>query len=408
MTSQTPAAAASKSALDRLIDQVAAQVVSIRRSIHARPELAYEEFETAAVIRNELARLGITPLIDVPNAPTATIALIGDPGKPCVALRADIDALPIREQTNLPYASTNEGKMHACGHDGHTAGLLATAAVLTEIASELPVCVKLIFQPAEEGGAGAERLVRAGVLDATDRFGPKVRSIYGLHGWPGLPAHVISTRPGPMLAATDTFAITVVGRGTHGAYPHCGRDPIIAAAELVMSLQVIVSRELDPTEPGVVTVGKLQSGTAVNVIPDEAHLEGTIRTLTRESRLKLRDAVARRAEAVAKAHGCEARITLRDGYPSTINDPASTTFVEGIARELFGPAGCIPAARPSMGGEDFAYYLERVPGCFFMVGVMPEGLSDYPPLHSDRYDFNDAVLPTCVRMFVEIARRGGV
>ncbi|MFT3789007.1 MAG: M20 family metallopeptidase [Tepidisphaeraceae bacterium] len=354
------------------------------------------------MVREELSRLRIDPITNLANAPTATVGLIGDSRKPCVALRSDIDALPILENTGVPYASKTPGRMHACGHDGHMANLLGTAAVLKKIEADLPVCVKLIFQPAEEGGAGADRLVKAGVLDG--RVGPKVTKIFGLHGWPGLPVGMISTRPGPLLAATDTFRVVFRGVGCHGAFPHMGKDPIVAASEAVMTLQQVVSREIDPTEPSLITVGMFNAGTAVNIIPDEAKLEGTVRTLTPAARKQANAALKRRCEGIALAHGQDVTVELSDGYPPTINDTACAEYVAQTARKTLGADRYIPAARPVMGGEDFAYYLEHVPGCFFMLGVVPQGRSEYPPLHSDRYDFNDDALPAGIRMFVELVR----
>lgn len=389
-----------------------AHATDVRRRLHRIPELAYEEFETAGVIREELRRLGIAYVEGPETAPTATVAVIGDPSKPCVALRADIDALPITEATGVEYASTRPGRMHACGHDGHAANLLCTAAVLKRAAGELggpaasgglPVCVKLIFQPAEEGGGGAGRLVEAGVLEA-GRYGPRVSAVFGLHGYPGLPVGVVSTRPGPLMASTDTLRVTVRGSGCHGAFPHLGRDPIVAAAECVTSLQGFVSREMDPTDAAVVTVGKFHAGTATNVIPDTAVFEGTVRTLTDATRAKARAAILRRVSGIASAHGCSAEIDYEEGYPATINDAASAELVAKVAREELGAGGYVPCGAPVMGGEDFAYYLRKVPGAFFFVGVRPEGRETYPPLHSDRFDFNDSVIGTTTRMFVAIVR----
>ena len=365
-----------QAAVEAEIARVLPRAVELRHELHRIPELAYEEFETAKIIRAELGRLGIKYLTDIPDAPTATVGIIGDTSKPCVALRADIDALPIIEATGLAYASTKPGTMHACGHDGHIANLLASAAILKANEALLPVCVKLIFQPAEEGGAGAQRLVLAGVLDG--RLGPRVSAIYGLHGWPGLPIGAVSTRPGPLLAATDTFKVTFRGKGCHGAFPHMGRDPIVCAAEAILSLQQWVSRELDPTEPGLITVGVVHAGTAVNIIPDDAHIEGTIRTLSPAVRKAARAAVERRCGGVAAAGDCKAIIELREGYPATVNDPAATEFVIATARETLGNDRFLPAARPVMGGEDFAYYAEHVPACFFMVGVVPRGKKRLP------------------------------
>jgi amidohydrolase len=378
------------------------RAAAIRHRLHQIPEIGYEEFKTAALVRAELDALGIAHVDGVSEAPTATVAWIGDTSgtKPCVALRADIDALPILENTGLPYASQHRGFMHACGHDGHTATLLGVAAALKATEADLPVCVKFIWQPAEEGGGGAERLVEEGVLDGS--LGPKVDAIFGLHGWPGLPVGVVATRGGALLAATDTFTATFVGRGCHGAYPHLGLDPIVPACEAVLNLQQFVSREIDPTEPAVVTVGKFHAGTATNVIPDTATIEGTARTLTEPARKLIAKAIERRCFGIAEANDCDVRFDWIEGYPPTINDEAMADYVARVARKALGNERFLPVARPSMGGEDFAYYLQKVPGCFFLVGVVPPGREHYPSLHSDRYDFTDAALGVGMKMFLEL------
>ena len=380
------------------LDAVLPAAIDMRHRLHRIPELGYAEYKTADLIRGELGRLGIDFVAGVADAPTATVAWVGDSDKPCVALRADIDALPIAEATGLPYASTHTGVMHACGHDGHTAMLLATAAVLKR--ADPGVCVKLIWQPAEEGGGGGRRLVQAGVLDG--RVGPRVAAIYGLHGWPGLKVGTVATRPGALLAATDSWRATFVGRGCHGAYPHWGRDPIVTAAEAVLSLQQFVSRELDPTDSAVVTVGKFHAGTATNVIPDEAVIEGTARTLTAETRVAIRQSIERRCGGVAAANECGLRFDWHVGYPPTVNDPVAADRVAAVAKQTLGHDRFVPVGRPSMGGEDFAYYLEQVPGCFFLVGVEPQHATTSPSLHSDKYDFADEAIGVGVRMFAAL------
>jgi amidohydrolase len=388
---------------DAIIEKHFASAVDLRHRLHRIPELQFEEHKTAAMIRAELDHLDIDYTAGVANAPTATIAILGDTSKPCVALRADIDALPITEQTGLPYTSTHSGRMHACGHDGHSATLAGVAAAIKSVAAELPVCVKLIWQPAEEGGGGADRLVRAGILDS--RLGPKVRAIFGLHGWPGLKVGTVATKPGALLAATDQFVATFVGRGCHGAYPHLGRDPIVAAAEAVLNLQQCASREYDPTDSVVVTVGLFHAGTATNVIPDEAKIEGTARTITPNGRKQIATAIERRCAGIAAANDCALRFQWQEGYPPTINDPAMADYVARVAKSALGAERYFPVPRPSMGGEDFAYYLEKVPGCFFLVGVEPPGQQGYPSLHSDRYDFTDDAIAVGMRMFIELVRR---
>jgi amidohydrolase len=390
--------------VDELIAPHLAGVTELRHRLHQIPELGYEEFKTAAALRAELDRLGVRHVAGVDGAPTATVALIGDPALPCVALRADIDALPIAERTGLPYASTHPGRMHACGHDGHSATLIGAAAVLKGLADrgQLACSVKLMWQPAEEGGGGAEKLVHAGALDG--RIGPPVAAVFGLHGWPGLKVGVVATRPGALLAATDTWQATFVGRGCHAAFPHVGIDPVVVAAEAVLNLQQFVAREVNPVEPAVVTVGRIAGGTASNVIPDSVEIEGTARTLTPVLRAKIRESIERRCRGIAAAGGCELAFEWWEGYPPTVNDPAMTEYVVNTARRILGPDGFYLAPFPSMGGEDFAYYLEKVPGCFFLVGVEPAGATGYPPLHSDRYDFTDAALAVGMKMFVELVR----
>ena len=389
--------------IESSIARVVPAAVDLRHRLHQIPELGYEEFKTAAAIRAELDRLGIAHLDGVKGAPTATIAQLGESHKPCIALRADIDALPITENTGLPYASGHPGRMHACGHDGHSATLVGTAAVLKEIAAELPVCVKLLWQPAEEGGAGAQRLIEAGVLDG--RIGPRVEAIFGLHGWPGMKVGLVATKPGPLLAATDNFAATFIGRGCHGAFPHMGRDPIVAACEAVLNLQQFISREMDPTDSAVINVGVFHAGTATNIIPDTARIQGTARTLTDGSRRAIAAAIQRRCAGIAAANDCRLEFQWFDGYPPTVNDPQMADYVAGVAKAAFGPERFIPVSRPSMGGEDFAYYLEEVPGCFFLVGVEPPDREGYPALHSDRYDFTDMALAVGMTMFVQLAKR---
>lgn len=384
------------------IEKSLPRVINLRHRLHQIPELGYEEFKTAAMLRAELDSLNIPHIDGVPDAPTATIAWLGDTHKPCIALRADIDALPIVERSGVSYASTHEGRMHACGHDGHSATLMGVAGIVQAMLAELNVCVKLIWQPAEEGGGGAERLVDAGVLDG--RLGPKVRAIFGLHGWPGLPVGVIATKPGTLLAATDSFSATFTGRGCHGAFPHMGVDPIVTAAEAVLNLQQFVSREFDPTDSAVVTVGAFHAGTATNIIPDSATIIGTARTLNDPARRQIRAALERRCSGIASANDCQLLFDWTVGYPPTINDPKMTDYTARIAIDTFGADRFIMANRPSMGGEDFAYYLEKVPGCFFLVGVQPPDRESYPPLHSDHYDFTDASMAVGMRMFMELLR----
>ena len=379
--------------------------IQMRHGLHRIPEIGFQEFKTASAIRAELSRLGIAFVEGVEGASTATVAWVGDVHKPCIALRADIDALPITERTGAAYASTHAGMMHACGHDGHTATLLGVAAILKSIESTLPVCVKLLWQPAEEGGGGGGRMVKAGVLDG--RIGPKVDAIFGLHGWPGLKVGMVATKPGALLAATDQFTAKFTGRGCHGAFPHLGRDPIVCACEAVLNLQQVVSRDFDPVEPVVVTVGMFNAGTAVNIIPDTATIDVTVRTLTPSGRKRVAELIDRRLKGIAAASDCTVEIDWREGYPPTINDPAMYEYVAKTARHVFGSQRFFPVGSPSMGAEDFSFYLEKVPGCFFLVGVEPMEANGYPPLHSDQFDFTDATMAVGMRIFLELVLNWG-
>ena len=386
-------------------DSVLQLATRIRRELHRIPELCFEERDTAELIRRELKRLAIDYATGPESAPTATIAVLGDTSKPCIMLRADIDALPIAEASEIEWRSTRDGVMHACGHDGHTANLMGVAAALVKEAGQLPVCVKLVFQPAEEGGGGGEKLVQAGVLQETGRLGPKVEAAFGLHGWPLLPVGTVTTKPGAILAATDNFHLTFRGRGGHAAMPHTTDDPLAAAAGAVLNLQQFVSRELDPTEPAVLSITQFHCGTTHNIIVEEAWFEGTVRTLSPEARLQAREAMERRARGIADAARCELKFRWEPGYPPTINDAQMADFVLKVARETLGQNRVLPLARPTMGGEDFAYYLEKVPGCFFFLGLCPAGQDPYPPLHTDRFDFVDEAMATGIQIMCDLARR---
>ncbi len=375
--------------------------IELRHRLHRIPELAFEEFKTAEVIRQELDRLGIEHTDGVDGAPTATVGLIGEAGRPCIALRADFDALPIVEQTGLPYASTHPGCMHACGHDGHTAILLGAAAALKSMEARLPVCVKLLFQPAEEVLGGAAKLIAGGVLDG--RLGPRPRAIFGLHGAPSMEVGCISAPSGASSAGDDTFRITFTGRGCHGAAPHLGIDPIVTACSVVLNLQQIVSRQVAPQEAAVVSIGTIRAGTATNIIPDSAIIEGTARCASQERRGEMRRWIERRCAGIAQADDCRVEVDWLRGCPPGINDPAMAEYTAETARRLVGPARMKDLPQ-TMGSEDFAYYLQETPGCFFRIGVRPRGQSSYPVLHNDHFDFTDEAMETGIRMFVELVR----
>ena len=393
-------------ALRDLIADALPDLTAIRRDLHAHPELGYEEHRTAQRIAAELSRLNIQ---HVPNLAGGTGVLAHlpatDPAKDpaaarAVGLRADIDALPILEQTGLPYASTTPGRMHACGHDGHTAILLGAARVLSRL--DRPHPVTLVFQPAEEGGGGADRLCREGALDGA-LLGPPVARMFGLHGWPELPLGTVGTRPGPLLASTDEFTVTIRGTQSHGAYPHHSRDAVLAAAQSIVALQSVVSRNIGPLDAAVVTVGQIHGGTASNIIPETVTFTGTLRTLRPETRALGRERILAVLEHTAAAFGTKAEVAWHEGYPVTHNDPALTERFFTLAQSALGPERVVRVPNPTMGGEDFSYYAQRVPAVFFCLGLKPEGRAEYPKLHQPTFDFNDDALATGVEMFCRLA-----
>lgn len=399
---------ADAASLKSLIAHELPDLVAVRHDFHAHPELSFDEKRTAEVVQRELAALGIafkagyakgTGVIAYLPATTADGA-----SRPSVALRADMDALPITELTGVSYASTRPGVMHACGHDGHTAILLGAARVLSKV-THRPNPVTFVFQPAEEGGAGGELMCVEGALrgDPGGGLGNPVGSIYGLHGWPTLQLGQVATRPGPMLASVDDFIVEVEGVGGHAAYPHLAADPVLAAAHVVTAVQSIASRNVGPLESVICSVCMIHAGTANNIIPGSVRLEGTVRTLKPALRLLARERFFAIAESTARAHGCRARITWHESYPVTQNDAQATTRLLDIARRTLGPGRVVVLEHPTMGGEDFSYYGAHVPSCFFFLGLRPGGVSDYPTLHQPEFDFNDEALPTGVEIMCEVA-----
>jgi amidohydrolase len=336
------------------------QVVEWRRALHRRPEVAFHEFETTELLLAALGTLGVA--VERPLETGAVVRLRGAGPGPVIAVRADIDGLPVEEETGLPFASVHAGRMHACGHDGHMAIGLGLTAVLAAVAAELPGEVRVIFQPAEEIlNGGAQALLAAGVLDDVDM-------VVGLHLWSLLPAGGVAARVGPVMAATDEFRIEVRGRGGHGAIPHQAVDPIVTAAAIIGDLQTVVSRRLDPALPGVVTVGTIHAGSAFNVIPDTALMTGTTRAHSATVRELLHREIGRVAENVARAHGAEATCVIVPGVPVTMNDPAMAAVMTGAIREALGPDAILDAPA-QMAGDDFGFLAERVPGCYLLVGA---------------------------------------
>ncbi len=355
-----------------------------RREIHRNPELLYDLPRTSNFVAERLREFGCDE-VRTGLGKTGVVAVIrghkGE-GKRTIALRADMDALPIEETTNLPYRSTVPGKMHACGHDGHTAMLLGAARYLAETRDFAGNAV-LIFQPAEEGGAGAKAMIDDGLMETF-----AIEEVYGMHNIPKMPLGMFALRKGPLLAAADAFTIRLEGRGGHAAIPHQCVDPIIAGAQIVTALQAIVSRNVDPLDSCVVSVTSFHAGTAFNIVPQSVEILGTTRTLQPETRdlaeRRMREIVA----GVAAACGVTATVDYDRGYPSTRNHPGQTDFAASVARDVVGTDKVLTEIPPVMGAEDFSYMLEARPGAFIFIGN-----GDTAGLHHPGYDFNDAALP---------------
>ncbi|MCB9845910.1 MAG: amidohydrolase [Phycisphaeraceae bacterium] len=393
--------------LRTLIERELPELVEIRHDLHRHPELGYQEARTSGVVRRELERLGIEFRAGI--ARTGVLAHLpatgGRTDGAAIALRADMDALPIEETTGCTYASVTPGVMHACGHDGHTTILLGAARVLSKV--DRPRPVTLVFQPAEEGGAGGEAMCEQGALrgERGGGLGPPVGAIYGLHGWPQMRLGHIGTRAGPLLAATDDFIVAIEGTQCHAAFPHLGTDAVLASAHVVTALQSIASRSVSPLDSVVVTVGRIAGGTANNVIPRRVELVGTVRTLRDSTRRLARERFFEVVGATASAFRCRASIDWQEGYPVTHNDPGATAQVLEVARGTVGPGRAVELAEGFMGGEDFSYYGQHVPACFFLLGLTPEHAdpASAPQLHQPTFDFNDEAIATGVEMMCRLA-----
>ncbi len=362
-------------------DNFGEKIVALRRDIHREPELGFDTEKTAEKV---IASLDGLPLdVETGVAENGIVATLeGEGDGPTVALRADMDALPILEETGLPFASETEGKMHACGHDGHTSMLVGAAHALSGMRDRLDGTVKFFFQPAEEGGGGGKVMVDEGVAD-------DVSSIFALHLWPGLPFGKVATKAGPIMAAADAFEMEIKASGGHGAMPHLASDAIVIAAQVVTALQSIVSREVDPVEPAVLTVGEIGAGTAFNIIPDKARLGGTVRTLDADLRKKMPTRIEELARGIAKGMRGDVDLDYTFSYPVTVNDEAAADLALGVAEDLFGGESVLQLPNPSMGGEDFAYFLEKIPGAFIWLGVG----EDVSGLHTPRFVFDEEILP---------------
>ncbi|MBI5167510.1 MAG: amidohydrolase [candidate division NC10 bacterium] len=375
--------------LDKIKKQAAEcqnDLVRIRREIHQHPELGFEEHKTSALVADVLASLGLKVQRGVGG--TGVVGLLDGQEGRVIALRADMDALPIQEQSEKPYKSRIPGRMHACGHDANTAMVLGAAMVLAPLRERLSGSVKFIFQPCEEQGpGGAQAMIQASALED-----PPVEAIIGIHTFPLLPAGVIGTRPGAVMAAVDNFRITILGEGGHGASPHLSRDAIVAAASAILSLQTVVSRRVNPLDPAVVSIGTIEGGSRPNIIADEVRMTGTVRTLDEGLRKEMPRLIKEVLQGVAQAHGVRYRLEYEEGYPVVRNDPAMARLCLEAAAEVLGSERAVTLEQPTMGGEDFAYYLERIPGCFLRMGIRDEEKGIIYPLHHPKFDIDEEVL----------------
>ena len=373
------------------------EAVRLRRRIHQNPELGLVLPETQRAVLEALDGLGLE--IATGGATSAVVATLRGvrPGR-TILLRADMDALPLDEHTGLDFASRHPGRMHACGHDAHVAMLAGAAKLLARRRAEIAGTVKLLFQPGEEGFAGARVLIEEGLLDAE----PRVDAAFAIHVDSTLPAGHVALRPGPILAAGDVLSIDLVGRGGHASMPHLAADPIPVACEIVTALSSFVTRRIDAFDPVVITVSRIQAGTTGNVIPQTAHLLGTIRSVSERTRSAAHDGVRRVAEGIAAAHGIDAKVHVVPGYPVTVNDAGFAGFARGVAGELLGAAGVIDMRAPIMGAEDFSYLLERVPGALVFLGAREAG-GEGAPLHSNRMRLAEDAMAAGIALHAAVA-----
>jgi amidohydrolase len=412
LLSAAPAAAQSALAKDveRHAAKVEAQVVAWRRDLHAHPELSHQEKRTAQVVADHLRRLGIEVRTGVGGTGVVGVLRGGRPG-PVVALRADMDALPVTEEVDLPFKSTARaqfngqevGVMHACGHDLHVAILMGAAEVLANMRSTLPGTVKFIFQPAEEasgtGPGGAVAMIREGVLE-----NPAPAAVFGLHVFSGAPAGEIFMRPGGVMASSDGLSIVVRGRQTHGAMPWYGVDPIVVASQIVLGLQTVVSRQVElTTSPAIVTIGSFNGGVRGNIIPDTVTMQGTIRTFDEDMRKKLHERVRRTVEGIAQSAGATTEVKITTGNGVTSNDAALLERIRPTVERVAGKA--VPPGKLTTTSEDFSAYQQRVPGVFFFLGVTPpaQDMENAPANHSPRFFADERALPVGVRLLSHVA-----
>ena len=382
-----------------IIDRIAgyqADLVEIRRDLHAHPETAFEERRTADVVAARLAALGVEVHRGLARTGVVGVLRAGS-GQRAIGLRADMDALHVAELNDFGHRSLHTGKMHACGHDGHTAMLLGAARYLAET-RRFDGTVYFIFQPAEESEGGGELMVREGLFE---QFAAEV--VFGMHNWPGVPVGQFQLRTGPMMAGTNRFEITVTGRGAHAAMPHQGIDPVVAGSALVQALQTLTSRNLNPLDSAVVTVTQFHGGDAWNVIPSEVVIRGTTRAFTPEIQDLLEDGMRRISDGVTAAHGCKVALRYERNYPPLVNSEREAQLAREVLESLVGAENVQWDCAPTMAGEDFAFMLQARPGCFVFIGNGPG--QGGCMLHNPRYDFNDAILPLGASYWARLVER---
>lgn len=381
-----------KPGLDAHLDEL----IDIRHDLHKHPEIAFQEERTSRVVAEKLNAWGLE--VHTGIARTGVVGVLRGEGgsNRAIGLRADMDALPMPEKTGLPYASVHDGAMHACGHDGHTTMLLGAARYLSENRN-FDGTVYFIFQPAEEGFAGGEKMVKEGLFE---RF--PMESVWGIHNMPGVPVGEIALKPGPIMANADMFDIVVRGKGAHGAMPHHGIDPVLVASHIVIAAQSIVGRNVDPLKAAVVSITALNSGTAGNVIPDEARMMGTARSYLPEVQDMLERNLERVVTQVASAFGATAELDFRRMYPATVNTEDETVIATEVARRVCGEDGVDPKVAPKMGAEDFSFMLNERPGCYIFLGNGMPGEKGGVMVHNPEYDFNDNAIPYGVSYWAEL------
>jgi amidohydrolase len=376
-----------------LVRQHGQQTISIRRDLHRIPELGYKEVKTSAYVADYLKRQGLPVTTGIAGTGVMARLDTGRPG-PTLLIRADMDALPITEETGLNFASTHPGVMHACGHDGHTAMVLTTATVMSALKDRLKGTIKFVFQPAEEGPGGARPMIQAGVME-----NPRVDYALGCHIWPDIPEGTIGVRAGALLAAMFRFDITITGKGGHGAMPHLCVDALETGCQVVSALQRIVSRKMNPLSPSVVTVGQFLAGTAFNVIPESAKLCGTARTFDKAIWKQWPEIIEKIVKGVCDAMGASYEMSYEQGYPPTINDPEMAERMQRIASDVVGPDRVVVPDK-TLGGEDMAFFLEEAQGCFFCLGA---GNDAFAGIHSPRFGFSEEILLTGVETYCRAA-----